>query len=112
MTGRYVAYCPVAGCPQEFPLTDPHVAERGERLVVVVPPPASVPADVAAAGMRAAQQVLSRPVAGFSDVVQLLSEAANAQDDAVIAAHLAGHSRLQLQATFGDRVDEVLARLS
>lgn len=117
MTTRTVAECPVGGCPWEYTLTTPRTKRReGGGTAVVLPPPAGVGASAAAAGVRAARQVWAtahmhtgHPARGgrMASLVELISRAANAQDDAVVRAHLAGHSRLQLQATFGDQADEL-----
>lgn len=118
MTGRTVAECPVGGCPWQYTLTTPRTERRaGGGTAVVLPPPAGVSATAAAAGVRAARQVWAtahvRPGphargGRMASLVELISRAATAQDDAVVRAHLAGHSRLQLQATFGDQAGQLL----
>jgi hypothetical protein len=47
----------------------------------------------------------------LAGAVNLVRRAELAQDDAVLAEHLRGHSPAELQATFGDQLDQVLAMI-
>ncbi|GLY08279.1 hypothetical protein [Actinoplanes sp. NBRC 101535] len=110
---RAVDACPVTGCPWEYELASPQFEDRDGRTVVVVPPPACADPATRAAGVLAAQQVLTGPAAAnFEAVSRQIMEATNAQHDAVLRAHLLAHPHRNLQATFGDRLDAVLQVLN
>jgi hypothetical protein len=110
---RDVIKCPVGGCPWDYELTRSRTEHRGDRMVLAVPAPVGVAPVEALAGMRAVRPVMAAApaVRDLAGVVALVRRAELAQDDGVFGAHLRGHSTLQLQATFGDRLDQVLAIL-
>lgn len=110
--------CPVVPCPWAYTLTNPTTEERAGRLLLVVPSPVgaelvgAVPTELApeevAAGVAAARQSLDGAlvVLGAGDapsevsrVGELVFQAAYAQDQAVLLAHLLGrHTRDELAA--------------
>lgn len=110
---RTVTYCPVEHCPWEYDLTRPHTEERAGRLVLTVPPPAGVTPAERIAGIMAARPIMmAAPPAGIDGLLHKGARAANEQDDAVMARHLAGHTEADLAAALGGLLGLVLERIA
>jgi hypothetical protein len=112
---RTEATCPVAGCPWKYELSRPRTEVRpGGRVALVVPPPAGDrTAAETVAGVRAAGPVMAcaPPPVDIAGLVDVVGRAASAQDEAVLATHLGTHTRAELAAGLGDRLDFALAAL-
>lgn len=105
--------CPVGACPWRYVLTSPVTEERGDRLVLAVPPPAGAEStelapEELAAGVAASRRALADvlvvlgpgdPAGEVRRVGELVFQAAYAQDQAVLGAHLmVRHTRDELAA--------------
>ena len=129
LTSRAVVHCPVTECPWRYTLTRAGVEVRRGRAALSVPPPAGVSPAETVAGLAARWPVMranatrrlsdrvDRPTvddfpALVADVTDFAARVGAAQDDGVTLAHLAGHSREELAAAFGDRLDVVLGLIA
>lgn len=105
-TPRHQMHCPVAECPWVYDRATPRAAgdEGDGRIRMVIPAPSGEhlrPVEIAA-GVAAAQPKMAVQAGSFNDLVAVVAAAARDQDNAVIAAHLAGHSYAQLADALED----------
>jgi hypothetical protein len=117
---RTEARCPVPRCPWMYVFAEPETRVEGERVRLVIPPPAGKhlrPAEVAA-GLASRPPRLAMPaplVGGGPRVVGGVKVEPDPrdQDEAVVGAHLASHTEAEIAAAFPDPavLDDVLERM-
>jgi hypothetical protein len=112
---RTEAHCPVPECPWTYVLATPTTRAEGDRVRLVIPPPAGKhlrPAEIAAGlAARPPKLAVPAPLAGVDQLVDALMRIATGQDEAVVGTHLASHTRAELARAFPGRLEETLAML-
>lgn len=112
---RTEARCPVPECPWTYVLATPTTRTEGDRVRLVIPPPAGKhirPAEIAA-GLASRPPRLAVParLTGVDQLVDAMMTVARDQDEAVVGAHLSSHTEAELARAFPGQLDDVLNRM-